>query len=145
MSLQGHRISECYFTIGQHVLSQTIGIPMGIDPAPFWANLYLYKYEMKHITSLIKEDKKKALNYNGSLKTKCMISLKVVMSWLCGTFVYYVLKSKVEIDLALFFILILSSLLVIGKEFCTNQNLTKLYTFAVLKYLCSCFVFSWNL
>ena len=63
-----HLISECYFTIGDHVLAQTIGIPMGIDPAPFWANLYLYKYEKKHITSLIKKDKKKAFCYNGSFR-----------------------------------------------------------------------------
>ena len=29
---------------------------MGIDPAPFWANLYLYYYEEKHVTSLMKSD-----------------------------------------------------------------------------------------
>ena len=25
-------------------MRQAIGIPIGIDPAPFWANLYLYTY-----------------------------------------------------------------------------------------------------
>ena len=29
---------------------------MGIDPAPFWANLYLYYYEEKHVTSLMKSN-----------------------------------------------------------------------------------------
>ena len=40
-----HLISECYFTVGNCAFIQTVGIPMGIDPAPFWANLYLYKFE----------------------------------------------------------------------------------------------------
>ena len=29
---------------------------MGIDPAIFWANAYLYNYESKYITGLIKKD-----------------------------------------------------------------------------------------
>ena len=37
-----HLITNCYFTVGNIVMRQKIGIPMGIDPAPFWANLYLY-------------------------------------------------------------------------------------------------------
>ena len=31
-------ISECHFVIGNLVFTQDIGIPMGIDPAPFWGN-----------------------------------------------------------------------------------------------------------
>ena len=34
-------------------MRQAIGIPMGIDPAPFWANLYLYTYEEDFITNLV--------------------------------------------------------------------------------------------
>ena len=34
-----HLIKNCYFTVGNVVMCQTIGIPMGIDPAPFWAKL----------------------------------------------------------------------------------------------------------
>ena len=30
-----HLIQNCYFTVGNIVLRQAIGIPMGIDPAPF--------------------------------------------------------------------------------------------------------------
>ena len=30
-------IKNCYFTIGNMVFKQDIGIPMGTDPAPFWA------------------------------------------------------------------------------------------------------------
>ena len=33
-------IKNCYFTIGDMVFKQDIGIPMGIDPAPFWSNLF---------------------------------------------------------------------------------------------------------
>ena len=40
-----HLIENCYFTVGQTVLRQAIGILMGIDPAPFLVNLYLYNYE----------------------------------------------------------------------------------------------------
>ena len=30
-----HLISNCYFTVGNVVMRRKIGIPMGIDPAPF--------------------------------------------------------------------------------------------------------------
>merc|ERR1712215_370826 len=51
-----HLIMECYFTVGNYVFIQTIGVPMGIDPAPFWANLYLYKIESQFMKNLIKSD-----------------------------------------------------------------------------------------
>ena len=34
-----------FFTAGNLVFLQSIGIPMGIDQAPFWTNLYLYHFE----------------------------------------------------------------------------------------------------
>ena len=37
-----HLIQNCFFIVGNVVLRQAIGIPMGIDPSPFWANLFLY-------------------------------------------------------------------------------------------------------
>ena len=36
---------------------------MGIDPAPFWANLYLYFYEHKHVKELIKSNPGKARKF----------------------------------------------------------------------------------
>merc|ERR1712055_637257 len=51
-----HLICECYFTVGNSVFIQTIGIPMGIDPAPFWANLYLYKFEHRFMKSFGSSD-----------------------------------------------------------------------------------------
>ena len=58
-----HLIKECYFQFSNLVLRQSIGIPMGIDPAPPWANLYLYSYEESHVTSLMKSDPVSARRY----------------------------------------------------------------------------------
>ena len=38
-------IQHCYFQIGTTIFLQTIGVPMGGDPAPFWENLFLFYYE----------------------------------------------------------------------------------------------------
>ena len=62
-ALTDHLITETYFEVGNLVFRQSIGIPMGIDPAPFWANLYLYKYECDHVTKLIRTDKSRAFKY----------------------------------------------------------------------------------
>ena len=50
--LVSYLIRETYFRIGNLLFRQCIGIPMGIDPAPFWANLHLYSYEYKFIKNL---------------------------------------------------------------------------------------------
>ena len=59
-----HLIENCYFTVGKTVLRQAIGIPMGIDPAPFWANLFLYAYEVNYMSDLIASDKVKARHFH---------------------------------------------------------------------------------
>ena len=58
-----HLIKETYFQVGNLLFHQCIGIPMGIDPAPFWANLHLYSYECDFITSLISSDKHRAMKF----------------------------------------------------------------------------------
>ena len=63
-----HLIKECYFQFTNLVLRQGIGIPMGIDPAPHWANLYLYSYEEKHVSSLMKTDPISARKYKYSFR-----------------------------------------------------------------------------
>ena len=60
-----HLITSCYFEIGNMLSTQIIGIPMGMDPVPFWANLYLYWYECKYINTLITTNKVTALKYHG--------------------------------------------------------------------------------
>ena len=55
-ALTDHLITETYFEFGNLIFRHSIGIPMGIDPAPFWANLYLHKYESDHITNLMRSE-----------------------------------------------------------------------------------------
>ena len=59
-------IKNCFFTIGNLVFKQEIGIPMGIDPALFWANLFLYFYESKFILQLISSKSPRAYKYNAT-------------------------------------------------------------------------------
>ena len=49
-------MNNCFFTLGDHVYRQKIGIPMGSDPAPFMANLFLYHYESKYVKEVKKSD-----------------------------------------------------------------------------------------
>ena len=66
--LTSHLIKETYFQVGNLLFKQCIGIPMGIDPAPFWANLHLYSYEYSFITRLIKSDKSRAFKFRHSTR-----------------------------------------------------------------------------
>ena len=52
--------------VGNSLLRQKIGIPMGIDPAPFWANLFLYTYENEYLPELISNDKVKACHFHAT-------------------------------------------------------------------------------
>jgi len=61
-----HLIQNCLFTVGNIVMRQAIGIPMGIDPAPFWANLFLYRYEERYMTDLILSDRNKARRFHST-------------------------------------------------------------------------------
>ena len=40
---------QSFFRVGDAIFRQKIGIPMGSDPAPFFANLFLFYYESKWI------------------------------------------------------------------------------------------------
>ena len=62
-ALVKHLITRTYFIVGNLIIRQSIGIPMGIDPAPFWANLYLYYYEHKFISNLMRTDKRRARRF----------------------------------------------------------------------------------
>ena len=67
-SLVKHLITRTYFIVGNLVILQSIGIPMGIDPAPFWANLYLHFYEHKFITNLMSNDKIRARKFLNAMR-----------------------------------------------------------------------------
>ena len=49
-------IDNAYFRVGNAIFKQMIGIPMGSDPAPFFANLFLSHYEAKWIKTLSRTD-----------------------------------------------------------------------------------------
>ena len=49
-------INNALFTFGDKVFRQVIGIPMGTDPAPFMANLYLFYYEFHFMKDLTSKD-----------------------------------------------------------------------------------------
>ena len=66
--LTSHLIKETYFKVGNLLFKQCIGIPMGIDPAPFWANLHLYSYECAFITRLMKSGKGRAIKFRHSTR-----------------------------------------------------------------------------
>ena len=52
--------------VGNSLFRQKIGIPMGIDPALFWANLFLYTYENEYLSDLISSDKVKARHFRAT-------------------------------------------------------------------------------
>ena len=49
-------LNNCFFTCGNKIFRQVIGLPMGADPSPFMANLFLYHYESQWISSLKKDN-----------------------------------------------------------------------------------------
>ena len=49
-------LDNCYFTIGNLVFRQIIGVPMGVDPGPYIANLTLWFYENRYLEVLYRTD-----------------------------------------------------------------------------------------
>ena len=49
-------VENAYFRVGNAIFRQTIGIPMGSDPAPFFANLFLSHYESQWIKTICRDD-----------------------------------------------------------------------------------------
>ena len=61
-------MSSCFFTLGNLLFKQVIGIPMGSDPAPFMANLFLYFYENKWLMKLKKQDLVSARKFGSTFR-----------------------------------------------------------------------------
>ena len=53
IELTDYLIDNCFIGYKGKVFKQCIGIPMGIDPAPFMANLFLFYYEHEYMLNLI--------------------------------------------------------------------------------------------
>ena len=49
-------IRNCYFKLGDKLFRQDIGIPMGSDPAPAFANLFLFHYESSWLDTVKKSN-----------------------------------------------------------------------------------------
>ena len=49
-------LDNCHFKCGNKLFRQIIGIPMGSDPAPYFANLFLYRYESRWLPKMKKEN-----------------------------------------------------------------------------------------
>ena len=50
--------------VGNSFFTQKIAIPMGIDPAQFWVNLFLYTYENEYMPEHISSEKVKARHFH---------------------------------------------------------------------------------
>ena len=61
-------VDSAYFKFGDTVYRQRIGIPMGIDPAPQMANLYLFCYEFEFMERLANVDYKSARKFNNTCR-----------------------------------------------------------------------------
>ena len=61
-------MDNCYFTFGEKLFRQIVGIPMGSDPAPFMANLFLYHYESRWVKSLKKNSLQRARRFNHTFR-----------------------------------------------------------------------------
>ena len=61
-----HLIKESSSRVGNLVLLQAIDIPMGIDPPPLWAKLYLYQDEAYFISILTKINKTRAIKFKNA-------------------------------------------------------------------------------
>ena len=57
IELFNYMVDNCFILFKGKVYRQTIGIPMGIDPAPFIANLFLHYYESSYMNSLVSSGK----------------------------------------------------------------------------------------
>ena len=49
-------LDNCHFKFGNKIFRQIVGIPMGSDPAPYFANLFLYRYESRWLNKMKKEN-----------------------------------------------------------------------------------------
>ena len=61
-------LDNCFFKVGNFLFRQCIGIPMGSDPAPFFANLFLYFYESKWINKIKKESLYRARRFTNTFR-----------------------------------------------------------------------------
>ena len=65
-------INNSFFQVGSKIFRQVVGIPMGLDPTPFFANLFLLFYESRWLKSI------KNSNYGVARKCRNILCLLMV-------------------------------------------------------------------
>ena len=61
-------VDNSYFCFGNLCFKQIVGVPIGVDPGPYIANLTLWFYEYSFINSLYKSDYRRALKLNKTFR-----------------------------------------------------------------------------
>ena len=61
-------LNNCHFKFGDKLFRQVVGIPMGSDPAPYFANLFLYRYESRWLNKMKKENNVLARKFGGMFR-----------------------------------------------------------------------------
>ena len=61
-------IDNCYFTLGTKIFRQVIGVPIGVDPGPYIANLTLWFFENRYMEKLYKTDFYSARKLNNTFR-----------------------------------------------------------------------------
>ena len=61
-------IDNSYFCFGDLIFRQIIGVPIGVGPGPYFANLTLWYFEFKFINSLYKSDYRSALKLRNTFR-----------------------------------------------------------------------------
>ena len=61
-------LNNYFFTVRNYLFQQKISIPMGSDPAPFFANLFLHHYQRQWLLNLKKKDLAKARKFGSTFR-----------------------------------------------------------------------------
>lgn len=61
-------IDNTFFSVGEKIVKQNIGLPMGTDPAPYMANAHLYFYEFKFQELQTKQNYSLAKSLNNTFR-----------------------------------------------------------------------------
>ena len=61
-------IDNIYIRFGSSVFRQVIGIPMGTNSAPLFADLFLHTFEYHFIVKTMKQDISKAIQFNNTYR-----------------------------------------------------------------------------
>ena len=72
-------LDNSYFSMGSNIFIQIVGVPIGMDPGPFIANLTLFYYEYKYLDRLYKFDYFSAKRLNNTLRLNDYITSIIQM------------------------------------------------------------------